>query len=287
MRSLIGVLILGAPALALAQPGQDPAPPPPPGTYQPATGNPPYAAPPPSQPGPYNPNNGTQPYTPPPPAGPPPQYPPQQPYPQQPQPYPPPQPYGQPYPQGPYGQPPVGYQPYQPYQQPAPPPRPLRDGMTFEIGLGIGWLQADDNSTSDTSDAGVAFNLGLGGWFNKNMAVTGRLASTSVTIGDDGYGGDITMHAMFLGPSLQYWVDDGLFIRAGAGLAIAGVSSTYADGSDSISGFGLDLGIGYNFTRGSENTFNASLELTPGFYNENGESMTLGGLSINVGYQHL
>jgi hypothetical protein len=284
MRSLFGVVILGAPALAFAQPGADPSPPPPQGPYQPATGNPPYSAPPPAQPGPYNPNNGTQPYTPPPPNGPAPgqqPYPQPQPYPQQPQPY-----YPQPQ-QGPYGQQPYGYQPYQqPYQQP-PPPRNLRDGMTFEINLGIGWLQADDEYTSDTSDAGLGFGLGIGGWLGTNMAVTGRLASTSVKVGDDGYGGDITMHGMFLGPSLQYWVDEGLFIRAGLGIAIAGVSSQYSDESDSINGFGLDLGVGYNFSRGTENTFNASLELTPGFYSENGESATLGGISLLVGYQHL
>lgn len=57
--------------------------------------------------------------------------------------------------------------------------------------------------------------------------------------------------------------------------------------SDSISGLGLDLRAGYTFTKGSENTFNVSMELNPGFYSENGQSATSIGIALLLGYQHL
>ena len=286
MRTLIGLVVLAVPALSFAQsappPGSQPAPPPPPPAgsqqpYQPATGNPPYNAPPPASPnnGPYDPNAGTGPYAPPPPQGPPPQGPPPQ------------GPYGQP--QGPYGQPgPYGQQPYgQPYQpygpQPyQPPPRPLRGGLTFEANLGVGWIKISDDYNSDTSDAGLGgICLGIGGWVGKNIAITARLAGVNFEENDTRYS------AIFLGPSLQYWIDDHIWLGGGAGIGVFAASSSYGGEDNSISGFGLDLRAGYTFNAGSENTINASVEINPSFFNEDGQSGTATGIALLVGYQHL
>lgn len=277
MRTLLGLVVLGAPALALAQsappgpPGSEPPPPPQP--YEPATGNPPYTNPPPPatspSPGPYGPGAGTQPYTPPPPNGPPPGQPPHG------GPYgpPPPPPYGQP-----YGQP---YQ--QPYGQPyTPPPRPLRGGLTFEANLGVGWIRLAADNDSDTSDAGVGgLCLGIGGWVGKNTAITARLAGVNYTEND------IRFSAIFLGPSVQHWIDKAFWVGGGIGLGIFGASSTYSDESDAIGGVGLDLRVGYSFNTQSENTFNVSFEVNPSFLEENGERATATGIALLVGYQHL
>lgn len=282
MRTLLGLVVLGAPALALAQsapPGPPGSEPPPPQPYEPATGNPPYTnAPPPAttpNPGPYGPGAGTQPYTPPPPNGPPPG---QQPYGG---PYgqpPPPQPYGQP---GPYGQPPPPYQ--QPYGQPyTPPPRPLRGGLTFEANLGVGWIRLAADNDSDTSDAGVGgLCLGIGGWVGKNTAITARLAGVNYT--ED----DVRFSAIFLGPSVQHWIDKAFWVGGGIGLGIFGASSTYNNDSDAIGGVGLDLRVGYSFNTQSENTFNVSFEVNPSFLEENGVRATATGIALLVGYQHL
>ncbi|MGE0871380.1 MAG: hypothetical protein AB7P03_22655 [Kofleriaceae bacterium] len=258
---LLTSLVVLAPAVALAQPapGQPPPPPPP---QQPAPQQPAPQQPVPQQPAPY-PQPQPAPYPQPQP------YPPPQPYPQ-PQPYPAPQPY------------PGQYQ--QPYQQPyQPPPGPRRDGMTFELNLGLGFLT--NSEADDESDTGIAgLDLGIGGWMNSNMAITGRIAA--VTISDE----PLRLSHIFIGPTVQYWTNKNFWVGGGAGLSVLWLSidDDFSDSDgDSINGFGLDLRAGYSFDTGSENTFNISLELTPGFYSENGFDTTITGVAFLLGYQHL
>src|SRR5688500_517389 len=81
-----------------------------------------------------------------------------------------PQPPPPPPPQGGYSQQPQ-YAPQPMYQQP-PSQASLRNGMTFEANLGIGWIQASDGGSSDTSDVGVAgLSLGVGGWASPQLAI--------------------------------------------------------------------------------------------------------------------
>jgi hypothetical protein len=192
----------------------------------------------------------------------------------------------QPQPPPPMQQPPPQPMPvYQPvqqqplYVQPAPPP--LRNGLTVETNLGIGWITGrDDNGQSDTTDVGFGgLTLGIGGWVGPQMAITARIAG--VTVSKD----SVTFSHIFFGPSLQYWIDDHIWLGGGVGLSIARVA--FDGASDSTNGFGLDLRAGYTFTTGSENTFNVSVELNPGHYSENGASTTLTGIAFMVGYQHL
>jgi hypothetical protein len=149
--------------------------------------------------------------------------------------------------------------------------------MTFEANLGLGWITGD----SDTSDLGLGgLSLGLGGWVSPKLAITGRIAG--VTLSDNG----ARLSNVFFGPSLQYWIDDHFWLGGGLGVGILALSLDNGDG-DSITGLGLDLRIGYTFTVGSENTINASFELNPGHFSENGNSETLTGIGILLGYQHL
>jgi hypothetical protein len=162
-----------------------------------------------------------------------------------------------------------------------PPPQSLRNGMTFEANLGLGWIRASANDDSDTSDLGLGgLSLGLGGWVSPKVAITARIAG--VTYSDDG--GRVT--DAFFGPSLQYWVDDHFWFGGGVGLGVLAVSVDNV-GDDSTTGIGFDLRAGYTFTAGSENTFNASFELNPGHFSENGSSATFTGIGILLGYQHL
>ncbi|MGE0548673.1 MAG: hypothetical protein AB7O24_27280 [Kofleriaceae bacterium] len=177
-----------------------------------------------------------------------------------------------------YYQPQPGYGPAPVYTPP--PGNPHRNGFTFEANLGIGWAQAadDDGGEAVTSDAVLGgLNLGFGGWLNQTMALSFRIAGVS-----DSQNG-VTAVAVFAGPSLQYWVNDNLWLGGGAGLARVAVVSSENDVNAGINGFGLDLRGGYTFSSSSPNTFNVSLELTPGFYD--GGSIT--GIAILAGYQHL
>ena len=166
----------------------------------------------------------------------------------------------------------------------APPPSgaALRNGMTFEANLGLGWIRASTDNNSDTSDLSLAgLSLGVGGWMNDKLAITARIAGVT----DSESGGRLT-HAFF-GPSAQYWVDDHLWLGGGAGLSVLAVSLDNGPDPDAIRGFGLDLRAGYTFSTGTENTFNVSFELNPGFYDQNGTSATFTGIGILAGYQHL
>ncbi len=161
--------------------------------------------------------------------------------------------------------------------------------MTFEANLGIGWQRISYAGQSDTSDLGVGgLCLGVGGWMNERMAITARLAG--VTVSADEFESDYRFSAFFLGGALQYWFDDHFWVGGGAGFAIASVSGGGEE--DSRGGLGLDARVGYTFSQGTENTFNVSFELTPGFYSNDDDNSgeggpTLTGIALMLGYQHL
>lgn len=178
--------------------------------------------------------------------------------------------------------PPAGgyYQPVAPVYMPPQQPQTLHRTMTFELNIGFGWVNASADGDSETSDLGLGgLSIGVGGWLNEKIALTGRIAG--VTLSEN----DAQLSDVFFGPSIQYWIDNHFWLGGGAGLGILAASG--GGDEDSITGFGLDLRVGYTFNEGSENTLNASFELNPGFFSENGNSATLTGIGILIGYQHL
>ena len=227
-----------------------------------------------------------QPYPPPPPGSAP--LPPPPPEPAQQPPGPPPGSYQQP-PPGSYQQPPPGgqYGAQQPVYQQAPVSN--RNGLTFEANIGFGLLHFSGEGDSDSEGALGGIALGLGGWINEKMAVTARLAP--VTYFESNDGGDFYLSAIFFGPSVQYWIDDHIWLGGGAGLAIARLafSGGGESASDSRTGLGLDLRAGYTFSTSTDSTWNVSAEITPGFYSDNDEGSggQFTGLALLLGYQHL
>jgi hypothetical protein len=165
----------------------------------------------------------------------------------------------------------------------------LRRGMTVELNIGAGFIWArNEGESSDTEGALAGLDLGVGGWLNPNMALTARIAGATYSP-EDG----VRFTQGFFGPSLQYWSDDHLWFGGGIGLAFAAVNFEGADEQpDPETGLGFDLRAGYTFTTGSENTFNVSLEYTPGFFTfDNGiggeQSIQINSFGILFGYQHL
>jgi Outer membrane protein beta-barrel domain len=186
-------------------------------------------------------------------------------------------------------------------QPPPPPPGPgyygpsagqeapnFRQGLTFEANLGIGFMWVDNGT--DESDKKVALgglNLGIGGWLNPKMALSLRVAGTTYTDSEGGI--DFRFTTGVLGPHLQYWIDDHIWLGGGAGIGVAAVnaSGNGVDESESETGFGLDLRAGYTFSTSSENTFNISFELTPSFITIDERDYTFYSSAILFGYQHL
>jgi len=142
-----------------------------------------------------------------------------------------------------------------------------RQGFTFEANIGVGFMWAtveDDESDKKVALGGI--DVGLGGWINERMAITARIAGVTYTESE----GDIDLRwtTGFAGPSLQYWLDDHVWLGGGAGFGVVALSidGPGGDDSDSEVGFGLDLRAGYTFSSmATQNTWNLSLELTPSF----------------------
>jgi hypothetical protein len=185
--------------------------------------------------------------------------------------------------------PPPGYPPQgapAPYPQPMPAPPPMyqapvehRQGMTVELNIGIGYVRVtlDDIGGAFDSDGGLGgVDLGVGGWISPHLALTVRAAG--VTIPSD----NTRTSAVFFGPSAQYWINNNLWLGGGLGLSVLYSVNDNGD-SDSTNGFGLDLRAGYTFSTTTENTFNVSVELTPGSF----DGGTATGVALLFGYQHL
>lgn len=153
-------------------------------------------------------------------------------------------------------------------------PPAVRTGLTFEANLGFGLLRISDDNDGESEGALGGLNLGVGGWVNPKLAVTLRAAG--VTYSEDG--GSITQ--AFFGPSAQYFVSPNAFVGGGIGLGVARVSID-GIGSDSETGFALDLRAGYTFNPDSKHAFNASVEITPAFI----EDLNFTGIAFLAGYQ--
>lgn len=131
----------------------------------------------------------------------------------------------------------------------------VKNGLTFELNLGIGSMivSSDTDSKSETSLAGLS--LGIGGFVNKQLAVTARIAGGTYT--DDA--GRLTQ--AFFGPAVQYWATPNVWLGGGIGLGVLAIDVNGA-GSDSNTDLGFDVRAGYTFNPGTKHSFNISAEFT-------------------------
>lgn len=178
-------------------------------------------------------------------------------------------------------------------------PWAFHNGLTFEGNLGLGgmWSRDTSGNTSDTY-ASLGADIGIGGFLTPQLALTLRMASVNYSVDvNDGNGGTITESAIFVGPSLQYWVNPQFWVGGGIGYAFDHLSYSDAFGNSANSnndpsGVALDLRAGFEFWRSFRNSLNVSVEYTPGFYKQdlgNGASASaqLNGFQVAFGYQFL
>lgn len=148
-------------------------------------------------------------------------------------------------------------------------PASYRKSVTLEAALGLGVVA----STGDAADTGFGLSgvdLGIGGFLNPQLAITGRFTGVLTR-------GDNSVAAMLFGGSAQYWLDDKLWVGGGAGLAVVTASGI------SRNGFGFDGRAGYTFRQTGPHAFHASVEVTPMIVS----GTFLAGIAVLVGYQYL
>ena len=138
--------------------------------------------------------------------------------------------------------------------QTSPPESGYKDGFTLELNLGIGSMMSSAaNSNSETALAGLS--IGLGGFVNRQLAITGRIAGGTYTESD----GRITQ--AFLGPAVQYWATPNFWFGGGIGFGIISIDIN-GRGSDSNTDLGFDVRAGYTFNPDTKHSFNVSAEFS-------------------------
>jgi len=198
---------------------------------------------------------------------------------------------------------PAGYPGYQPTGAPF----EFHNGLTFEGSIGLGamiyretWQGGSRNGLEYSEQTGAIGVAGsIGGFINPRIAISLRLASVNYsTDAFDGLGGTYTRSALFIGPAIQYWVNQNFWVGGGIGYAIDHLSyqNDFGDVGDSVNdptGIGLSLRGGYTFWSQLRNSVYVQAEYTPGFYGEVGQgsygaqSVQLNGFAVSIGYQYL
>jgi hypothetical protein len=116
---------------------------------------------------------------------------------------------------------------------------------TVEVGAGVGVLSVPGNSLT-----GVGLGLGAGSFVTPRVALT--LRASGVVVNGDGIS---FLYVGLVGPHVQAWVADSVWLGFGVGLAVAAGCGETCNASF---GFGVDARAGFQFSRGGS----VSVELT-------------------------
>ena len=147
---------------------------------------------------------------------------------------------------------------------------PDRGGFTFLVNLGAG-IQSD-SALEETKTGLAGLNVGVGGFFTPNLAIMGRFSGTSATY--DTVSGEFSQRSGVVGPSLQYWANDKLYVEGGVGLGWWSVED------DSDRGLGLILGAGYTVWNRGKHNLQVGVEYAPAF-----TDTAVHNFGITFGYQ--
>lgn len=163
-------------------------------------------------------------------------------------------------------------QPTVPTETPA-----AREGLAIEVNAGLGWIRTSPEvAASYTSGVSFALDGGAGVWLMPELALTGRLAGLT------NFEGGEVLGAYLVGPNVQYWPDDVVFVAGGVGIGVL-LSTT---GSNDI-GLGFDLRAGFAFSRADDRLYTATVEVTPARFSQGGSSAWLTPIAFLVGIQFL
>ncbi len=133
----------------------------------------------------------------------------------------------------------------------------VREGFTIDGSLGLGV----NRFAGDTDFGFQGLNIGVGAFLTNELALTLRWASSTnrqeVRVVDpDGEVErvDLDFGVQMVGPHVQYWLNDTLYIGAGAGLGIYGINPIL-DGLARSTDFDVEIdteyGVGTSFRTGA------------------------------------
>ena len=149
-----------------------------------------------------------------------------------------------------------------------------RGGFTALVDVGVGVQNDSSIEETEVGLAGVSFSVG--GFVNRDLALTFRLAGTNVSY--DLSGGNYRQVSGVAAPTIQYWLTNRFNIEAGAG-----VGFWRADADEDETGLGLILGAGVTiFNRGKHN-LQFGLQYAPAFTDPG----TVHNVGFTFGYQFL
>lgn len=150
----------------------------------------------------------------------------------------------------------------------------LRSGLTFQAAASLGALYEHDNLGGSTSDGQgvIGGAAGIGGFLTPDLALLGRVSLVRFGLeASDGIGtvASGSVINVFLGPWLQYWAGDHLWVAAGLGVARNRASLTGSGTSTAVTvdGWGLDFGIGTAIGSGPTR-FSLGFDFTPTFFED-------------------
>lgn len=125
---------------------------------------------------------------------------------------------------------------------------PDRQGFTLLLDVGAGIQH--DTAVESTAIGLAGVNLGIGGFVTPDLAIMGRISTTTGTHEVETFFGDVdfTQISGVVGAVVQYWPSDRVNVEVGGG------SGLWTTEGDSDTGLGLILGAGFTvFNRGKHN----------------------------------
>jgi hypothetical protein len=148
-----------------------------------------------------------------------------------------------------------------------PPPPPLeRDGLTVEVSLGVAAVDVTidgENGEDDTGTVvgGRTFAVGVGGYVAPRFVLGGRVVVASAAAYDSLLESESTLTTVLIGPSLQLWAHDRLFLAATAGVATVS-DNVPVTAADQGPGVEARVGVAAPLTRGHGLVVAASVNST-------------------------
>ncbi len=120
-----------------------------------------------------------------------------------------------------------------------------RHGLTLEAGFGTGWLQNEDyGEVGELSSLLGSASLGAGTWLTPQLALGGRAV---VAMGENSR---IDLGMIFVGPSVQKWFGEHLWVGGAAGAVLLYGDRKPQSGVEDLGVGGASLGGGVELRAG-------------------------------------
>ncbi|MEZ4459041.1 MAG: outer membrane beta-barrel protein [bacterium] len=164
----------------------------------------------------------------------------------------------------------------------------MAQGKGFTIGLGLGLghqVFSPDEGRSESENGLAGPTLKIGGFLQPNLAILFKATGTVTFPDTNNDRTDATISHYLLGPAVQFWPTDAIFLEAGLGYSRVTLTIE-GDGfkvSDTDTGAGVMGALGYAFWRQGPHALGVSLELAAG----NHDAVTVYSAGVAFNWQYM